>query len=236
MNLDKYDKIVELAKRRGFIWPAAELYGGVRGFIDFGPLGAALKRNIEEKWRRWFILRHQDFIVEIETPVVMPARVFEASGHLEHFTDFIVECTKCHRKFRADHLIVEQTEIRDVEFLSIEELNSIIKEKNVKCPECSGKLGLVQTFNLLFKTTIGPYSESIGYARPEAAQGMFLAFKRVYEVMRNKLPLGIAQLGRVLRNEISPRQGPIRLREFTIMELELFFDPEDPKCPLFDDF
>mgnify|MGYP000389058723 CR=1 FL=1 len=234
--MDKYDKIVELAKRRGFIWPAAELYGGVRGFIDFGPLGAALKRNIEEKWRRWFILRHQDFIVEIETPVVMPARVFEASGHLEHFTDFIVECTKCHRKFRADHLIVEQTEIRDVESLSIEELNSIIKEKNVKCPECSGELGLVQTFNLLFKTTIGPYSESIGYARPEAAQGMFLAFKRVYEVMRNKLPLGIAQLGRVLRNEISPRQGPIRLREFTIMELELFFDPEDPKCPLFDDF
>lgn len=234
--MDKYDKIVELARRRGFIWPAAELYGGVRGFIDFGPLGASLKRNIENKWRKWFILRHQDFIVEIETPVVMPARVFEASGHLEHFTDYIVECNSCRRKFRADHLIVEQTEIKDVESLSLDELNRIIRERNVRCPECNGELGSVKTFNLLFKTTIGPYSDSVGYARPEAAQGMFLAFKRVYEVMRNKLPLGIAQLGRVLRNEISPRQGPIRLREFTIMELELFFDPEDPSCPLFDEF
>ncbi len=234
--MDKYEKIMELARRRGFLWPSAELYGGVKGFIDFGPLGAVLKHNIEEKWRRWFIYRHQDFIVEIETPVVMPARVFEASGHVEHFTDYIVECTSCHRKFRADHLIEEQADVKNIEGLSAKELTSIIREKGVKCPECGGVLSDVKTFNLLFKTTIGPYSENLGYARPEAAQGMFLAFKRVYEVMRNKLPLGIAQLGRVLRNEISPRQGPIRLREFTIMELELFFDPQDPSCPLFNEF
>ncbi|MCS7385590.1 MAG: glycine--tRNA ligase [archaeon GB-1867-005] len=234
--MDKYDKIMELARRRGFLWPASELYGGVRGFMDFGPLGALLKRNIEEKWRRWFVLRHQDFIVEIETPIVMPSKVFEASGHLEHFTDYIVECTVCHRMFRADHLIEEQAGIKGVEALSADELTSIIIEKGVVCPECGGKLGEVKAFNLLFKTTIGPYSENVGYARPEAAQGMFLAFKRVYEVMRNKLPLGIAQVGKVLRNEISPRQGPIRLREFTIMELELFFDPKEPKCPLFGDY
>ncbi len=234
--MDKYEKVMELARRRGFLWPSAELYGGVKGFIDFGPLGVVLKHNIEEKWRNWFIYRHQDFIVEIETPVVMPAKVFEASGHVEHFTDYIVECTNCHRKFRADHLIEEQAGIKNIERLSATELTSIISEKNVKCPECSGKLSEVKTFNLLFKTIIGPYSENLGYARPEAAQGMFLAFKRVYEVMRNKLPIGIAQLGKVLRNEISPRQGPIRLREFTIMELELFFDPQKPNCPLLKEY
>ncbi|RLE54574.1 MAG: glycine--tRNA ligase, partial [Candidatus Methanomethylicota archaeon] len=136
--MDKYEKIMELAKRRGFIWPASELYGGVRGFIDFGPLGATLKRNIEEKWRKWFILRHQDFIVEIETPVIMPSRVFEASGHLEHFTDYIVECTECHRMFRADHLIEEQAGISGVEGLSADDLTSLIVKKGVKCPECGG--------------------------------------------------------------------------------------------------
>jgi len=231
---DKYERIMELAKRRGFIWPFAEIYGGVRGFIDFGPLGTVLKHNIEEKWRRFFIHRHSDFIVEIETPIIMPAKVFEASGHLKHFTDYIVECTSCHRKFRADHLVASSTDIVEVESLSIEDLNRIIKDREVRCPECGGILDEVKTFNLLFKTTIGPYSENVGYARPEAAQGMFLAFKRVYESMRSKLPLGIAQIGRVMRNEISPRQGPIRLREFTIMEIELFFDPEQSSCPLFD--
>ncbi|MCD6509969.1 MAG: glycine--tRNA ligase [Thermoprotei archaeon] len=233
--MDKYEKIVELARRRGFFWPSSEIYGGVRGFIDFGPLGALLKRNIEEKWRRTFIYEYQDFIVEIETPVIMPEPVFKASGHIEHFTDMIVECLKCHRMFRADHLVEEATGLKNLERLKVDELNKIIEEREVRCPECGGRLSEIRTFNLLFRTTIGPYEGNVGYARPEAAQGMFTSFKRVFEATRRRLPLGIAQIGRVMRNEISPRQGPIRLREFTIMELELFFDPQSPHCPVLDD-
>ncbi|HIQ24227.1 MAG TPA: glycine--tRNA ligase [Pyrodictium delaneyi] len=224
---DRYEKVMELAKRRGFFWPSYEIYGGVAGFYDLGPLGARLKDKIIALWRDYFIRRHSHIVVEIETPVIAPARVFEASGHLEHFTDPIVECLRCHRKFRADHLIEEKTGIR-AEGLSLEEMTRILREHGISCPVCGGPLGEVKTFNLLFKTTIGPYSENVGYLRPETAQGMFVAFKRVYEVARQKLPLGIAQIGRVARNEISPRQGMVRLREFTIAEMEFFFDPEDP--------
>ncbi|RLE58024.1 MAG: glycine--tRNA ligase [Thermoprotei archaeon] len=232
---DKYEKLCELGRRRGFFWSSSEIYGGVSGFIDYGPLGTLLKKNIEEKWREWFVKRHQDFIVEIETPVVMPAIVFEASGHVEHFTDYIVECSRCGRKYRADHLIEDLTGLTGLEGKTADELTEIIRKYGIKCPECGGEFGPVKKFNLLFKTTIGPYSDNIGYARPEAAQGMFVNFHRIYEMMDRRLPLGIAQIGKVLRNEISPRQGPIRLREFTIMELELFFDPQNPSCPLIDE-
>jgi len=230
---DRYEKIVELAKRRGFFWPSYEVYGGVAGLYDLGPLGTLLKNRIVEKWREWFIKKHQEFVVEIETPVITPHKVLEASGHVDHFTDPIVECTKCGRKFRADQLVEERLNIR-VEGLGVEELSKVIRESNLTCPVCGGALSDVKLFNLLFTTTIGPYSQDIGYLRPETAQGIFTAFKRVYEVVRERLPLGIAQIGRVARNEISPRQGMIRLREFTIMEVEFFFDPEELSCPLID--
>ncbi|HID41441.1 MAG TPA: glycine--tRNA ligase, partial [Pyrodictium sp.] len=224
---DRYEQVMELAKRRGFFWPSYEIYGGVAGFYDLGPLGARLKDKIIALWRHYFIRSHSHIVVEIETPVIAPARVFEASGHLEHFTDPIVECLSCQRKFRADHLIEERLDIK-AEGLSLEEMTQIIHEHDIRCPVCGGPLDEVRSFNLLFKTTIGPYSENVGYLRPETAQGMFVAFKRVHEVTRQRLPLGIAQIGRVARNEISPRQGMIRLREFTIAEIEFFFDPEDP--------
>lgn len=194
-----------------------------------------MKNKIVEKWRDIFVRRHQDFIVEIETPIVMPEKVFIASGHVEHFTDYIVECKNCHRKYRADHLLEETLGLERLEMLNEKELTELIVKHNVKCPECGGELGEVCKFNLLFKTTIGPYKENVGYARPETAQGMFVSFMRVYEIMRRRMPIGIAQVGRVLRNEIAPRQGPIRLREFTIMELELFYDPKNPKCDLLDE-
>lgn len=232
---DKFEKIVDLALRRGFFWPSYEIYGGVGGFYDLGPLGTILKRNIEEKWREWFILKHQDMVVEIETPIIAPAKVFEASGHVEHFIDPIVSCLKCGRVYRADKLIEEKVGT-SVEGLKPEDLDKIIVENKINCPACDGPLSKVKVFNLLFKTTIGPYSESVGYLRPETAQGMFTAFKRVYESMRNRIPLGIAQIGKVARNEISPRQGMIRLREFTIMEVEFFFDPEAPHCPLLEKY
>ncbi len=227
MPEDLYDRIMEIAVRRGFFWQSYEIYGGVAGFYDLGPLGARVKEKIVQLWKRFFIQQHQELVVEIETPIIAPARVFEASGHLEHFTDPIVECLKCGRKFRADHLVEEVAGIK-AEGLTPEELTRIIREKGIRCPVCGGPLSEVKTFNLLFKTTIGPYSENVGYLRPEAAQGMFVAFKRVHEAMRKRMPIGIAQVGRVARNEISPRQGMMRLREFTIAEVEFFFDPEDP--------
>lgn len=231
---DLYDKLVELAKRRGFFWPSYEIYGGVSGFYDLGPLGVAVKNKILEKWRKFFILDHADHVVEIESPVIGPAKVYEASGHVEHFTDPIVECMKCGRKFRADHLIEERLGI-NAEGVSPEEMTRIIREKGLACPVCGGPLGEVRLFNLLFKTQIGPYEGDVGYIRPELAQGMFVAFKRVFESMRGRIPLGIAQIGKVGRNEISPRQGMIRLREFTIAEMEYFIDPADPEgsCPFF---
>ncbi|RLG78288.1 MAG: glycine--tRNA ligase [Thermoprotei archaeon] len=234
-ELDKYEKIVELAKRRGFFWPSFEIYGGVAGFYDLGPLGTLLKNNIVQLWREYFVIRHMDMVVEIETPVITPKVVFEASGHLQHFTDPIVECLSCKRKYRADQLIEEALKIK-VEGKSVEELTKLIRDNNIKCPICGGDLGDVRVFNLLFQTFIGPYTQNTAFLRPEAAQGMFTSFKRVHTVMREKLPLGIAQVGRVARNEISPRQGMVRLREFTIMEVEFFFDPEDPGEPPFSRF
>ncbi|MCX8196054.1 MAG: glycine--tRNA ligase [Acidilobaceae archaeon] len=233
---DLYEKISDLAKRRGFFWPSYEIYGGVSGFYDLGPYGVLLKHRIVDKWRELFVRSHQEYVVEIESPIIAPSVVFEASGHVEHFTDPIVACKQSGKKYRADHLIEELLGI-SAEGMSLEEMNKLLKEKWVRCPADGGELGEVTAFNLLFKTQIGPYEGDVGYLRPELAQGMFVAFKRVLEAMRNRLPLGIAQVGRVGRNEISPRQAMIRLREFTIMEMEYFIDPEDKEgsCPFFEE-
>ncbi|WP_236751304.1 glycine--tRNA ligase [Acidianus sp. HS-5] len=220
------EKVIELAKRRGIFWPSYEIYGGVGGLYDIGPVGTRIKNKIVQLWRKTFVEDNSEFVVEIETPMITPKKVFEASGHLENFTDPIVECNKCHRVFRADHLVEEVLKI-NAEGLKAEELTNLIREKDIKCPVCGGDLGDVRYFNLLFSTNIGPYTGGTGFLRPETAQGMFTSFKRVYETTRERLPLGIAQVGRVARNEISPRQGLIRMREFTIMEIEFFMDPED---------
>jgi glycyl-tRNA synthetase len=229
---DKFEIISEMAKRRGFFWPSCEIYGGVSGFLTFGPLGSVLKRKIEDKFRDFFV--RPLGLLEIESSVIMPEKVFEASGHLDHFIEPMVECTKCKKKFRADHALQEIAGMSDTETekLSLQELMNEIKKRNVQCPECGGDLGEPRQFMTMFSTTIGPYSEAVGYGRPEAAQGIFVEFKRLYEYARGKLPFGVLQVGHALRNEISPRQGPIRLREFTIMDLEFFFDPEEPSCPL----
>ena len=232
---EKVEKIMELAKRRGFFWPSYEIYGGVSGFVTFGPLGAALKRRIEDKFRE-FYLRPLG-ILEIESSVILPSKVFEASGHVEHFKEPMVECTQCKRRFRADHLLQEQAKMSDTETekLSLAELKSEIDKRNVRCAECSGALGEPKYFMTMFTTTIGPYSDAVGYGRPEAAQSIFVEFKRLLELARERLPFGVVQIGHALRNEISPRQGPIRLREFTIMDVEFFFDPNEPSCTVLKD-
>ncbi len=227
---DRHRLLSELARRRGFFWGSFEIYGGASGFIDLGPLGTGLKREIEDMWREFFLRRHG--FVEISTPIITPERVLEASGHVKNFKDPMTECTNCHRRFRADQLIKESTGT-ETEGLDLDKLSDLLKQ--VKCPECGGILGAPQYFVTMFKTNIGPYGEDPAYTRPEAAQGIFVDFHRVLEVMREKFPLGIAQVGTVLRNEISPRQGPIRLREFTIMDFEIFFDPERPECPYLDE-
>jgi len=225
---DKYELVSELARRRGFFWPALEIYGGVSGFICYGPLGVILKERIVKKFREIFIKPLGS--LEIDSPIIMPEKVFQASGHIEHFKEPMVECLRCGRKFRADHLL-EDVGVPDAEKLGLEEIMTELEARDVRCPECGGELGRPSYFTTMFTTTIGPYSDAVGYGRPEAAQGIFVEFKRLYEQARKKLPFGVVQIGRALRNEISPRQGPIRLREFTIIDYEFFFDPEEPSCP-----
>lgn len=230
-GIDKYELLSDLAKRRGFFWPSFEIYGGVSGYLDLGPLGTKMRRRIEDRWLQLFVNQHG--FAAITTPVITPERVFIASGHVENFKDLMVTCAQCKRHFKADHAIMEampgRTDIA-TEAMSASEIDAFIKGNKIRCPECGGALSPSEYFSTMFKTNIGPYGDVVGYGRPEAAQGMFVDFKRVYEASRERLPLGIAQVGTVMRNEISPRQGPIRLREFTIMELELFYDPEEPSC------
>ncbi len=232
---DKFTLVNELARRRGFFWQSYEIYGGASGFATYGYLGARLKQNIERKLRELFVYKLG--IMEIESPVVAPEKVFEASGHIEHFKEPMVECQKCKKRFRADHLLrdIAKMSDADAEKLSLTELKETIKKQKIRCPECAGTFGEPKLFLTMFKTTIGPYSDAVGYGRPEAAQGIFVEFKRLYEMAREKLPFGAMQIGRALRNEISPRQGLIRLREFTIGDLEFFFDPEEPNCYLLKD-
>jgi glycyl-tRNA synthetase len=223
------EPLMALAKRRGFIYPSYDIYGGVAGFYDYGPLGAPLKHNIENCWREIFVLGEGFF--EIETPAIGIEAVFEASGHLKEFSDLLVECRKCGEAFRADHLITHL--VPNADALTPEELDKVIKENKVRCPECKGELTEARPFNLMFKTNIGPGSKRAGYLRPETAQAMFTNFNFLYRHNRERLPFGAVQIGRGYRNEISPRQGIIRIRELNMAEAEIFFHPEHKVHPLF---
>lgn len=202
MNKNKsqtIEDIVSLAKRRGFIYRGSEIYGGLAGTWDYGPLGVALKNNIKKLWWNMFVDTRDD-IYGIDTAILMNAKVWQASGHTEGFSDPLVECKKCKKRFRADHL------------------------KTDECPECGGELSSVRQFNLMFKTHVGALEDetSVSYLRPEPAQGMFVNFKNIIDSFHPKLPFGIAQIGKSFRNEIAPRNYIFRAREFEIMELEYF--------------
>lgn len=223
--------LMSLCKRRGFIWPSFEIYGGVAGMYDYGPLGCSLRNNIVDVWRA--IYKGREGFIEIDSETVNPREVFKASGHVDEFSDYITYCTKCQAPFRADHLVKEFFENADV--LGPKELEQAFVDHGVKCPECGGELGPVDEFNLMFKTNIGPGSNRIGYMRPETAQGIFVNYQNLYRYNREKMPMGVIQTGRGYRNEIAPRQGMIRMREFNMMEVELFVDPEDKDWPRFKD-
>jgi len=215
---------MELAKRRGFIWPTSECYGAVAGFIDYGPLGAMMKRRVENIWRDFYVI--QEGYYEIECPTIAQEAVFIASGHVKGFSDKMCQCPHCREYLRADH-VADGGNIPNASIMKNEELAAAITP--CKCPACEEVLGNVEVFNfnLMFSTTIGPGSQRTGYLRPETAQGMFVDFSRLLRFYRDKLPFGAVQIGKSYRNEISPRQGMIRLREFTQAEAEIFVHPNE---------
>jgi len=215
--------LMSVCKRRGFIWPSFEMYGGVAGMYDYGPLGCALKNNIVEMWRS--IYKGREGFVEIDSETVNPREVFKASGHLDNFADLITYCQKCQAPYRADHMVKDFYDNPDV--LTPKQLEEAFVEHKIRCPACGGELGPVEEFNLMFRTNIGPGNARVGYMRPETAQGIFVNYSNLYRYNREKLPMGVIQTGRSYRNEIAPRQGMIRMREFNQMEVELFVDPED---------
>ncbi|ELY35842.1 glycine--tRNA ligase [Natronorubrum tibetense] len=226
------EQLVELAKRRGYFFQSSGAYGGVGGFYTFGPQGASLKGNVEDAWRDRFAVAEGN--MEIDAPTIMPEPVFEASGHLDGFDDMLIECPECETSSRADHLVEDNTEYEDAESLPIPEVEEIIAEYELACPECGAGLAdvAVENFNLMFATNIGPGDSDPGYLRPETAQGIFVEFPRLKEYARNQLPFGVTQIGRAYRNEISPRRSIIRTREFTQAELEYFVDPEEDEPDL----
>jgi len=215
---------MDLAKRRGFIWPTSECYGAVAGFIDYGPLGAMMKRRVENVWRDFYVI--QEGYYEIECPTIAQEAVFIASGHVKGFSDKMCQCPHCREFLRADH-VAEAGNIPNSSIMKNEDLASAITA--CKCPVCDEVLGTVEVFNfnLMFSTTIGPGSQRTGYLRPETAQGMFVDFSRLLRFYHDKLPFGAVQIGKSYRNEISPRQGMIRLREFTQAEAEIFVHPNE---------
>ncbi|WOF16482.1 glycine--tRNA ligase [Methanoplanus sp. FWC-SCC4] len=227
---DIYDKVIELARRRGFVWPSSECYGSVAGFIDYGPLGAMMKRKIENVWRDFYVVREGYF--EIECPTVGEESIYIASGHVKGFADKMIQCPHCNEYQRADH-IAEAHGISNAETKTLEELTEILKD--LPCPACGENFNgsEVYYFNLMFQTNIGPGSQRTGYMRPETAQGIFTDFNRLLRFYRDKLPFGAVQIGKSYRNEISPRQGMIRLREFTQAEAEIFIHPEKKDHPNF---
>jgi glycyl-tRNA synthetase len=221
---DVFENVMELAKRRGFIWPTSECYGAVAGFIDYGPLGAMMKRRIENIWREFYVIREGYY--EIECPTIAQEAVFIASGHVAGFADKMCQCPHCKEYLRADH-VAEGGGIKNASTMKNEDLASSLA--GCACLACGEELGPVEVFgfNLMFKTSIGPGSQRTGYLRPETAQGMFVDFARLLRFYRDKLPFGAVQIGKSYRNEISPRQGMIRLREFTQAEAEIFVHPAE---------
>src|SRR5256885_618305 len=204
---DLMDRIVNLTKRRGLVFPSSEIYGGFRSTWDYGPLGVFLKRNVKDAWWRSMVQLRDD-VVGLDSAILMAPKVWETSGHVATFTDPLVDCRSCHERFRADQL-----------------------PESGACPNCGakGQLTEARQFNLMFKTHVGPVEDdaSVAYLRPETAQGIFVNFKNVQTTARKKPPFGIAQIGKSFRNEITPGNFIFRTREFEQMEMEFFVPPED---------
>ncbi len=228
------ESLIALCKRRGFIFQGSEIYGGLAGTYDYGPLGSLLKKNIENSWLHFFVTSRENMYL-IDTPILMHPKVWEASGHTSEFIDPLVDDLKTKKRYRADHLLKEAGV--DADELTVSEMDYKIKELKLKSPE-GNPLSDVRTFNLMLETKMGAVAETATstYLRPEEAQSMFVNFKNVLDSISPKIPFGIAQLGKAFRNEITPRDFIYRLREFEIMEFEYFIHPKTAWEPLFDQF
>ena len=221
MPADRIDTVVSLCKRRGFVYPSGEIYGGTRSAWDYGPLGVELKDNIKRQWWKYMV-QGRDDVVGVDTSVILPREVWVASGHVDAFVDPLIECTACHRRFRADQLAEEYAE-RTGKAVREDDLS------DVPCPNCGnrGQYTEPKLFNGLLKTHLGPVEsdESLYYLRPETAQGIFINFLNVLTTARRKPPFGIGNIGKSFRNEITPGNFIFRTREFEQMEMEFFVEP-----------
>jgi len=229
-NKDLMDKIVSLCKRRGFVFPGSEIYGGLANSWDYGPLGVELKNNIRDFWWKHFVQQRED-MVGLDAAIIMNPKVWVASGHVGGFNDVMIDCKKCKVRHRADHLIENAFPDMQGDGKSPEELTAIILEKKIACPYCGavGTFTDARKFNLLFQTSIGSIEgdKSTVYLRGEIAQAMFVNFKNVQDTMRKRLPYGIASIGKAFRNEITPGNFIFRTLEFDLMEFEYFIREED---------
>jgi len=226
------EEMAIFCKSKGLIYTNSEIYGGMKGFFDYGPLGSEMKKNLKDAWWK-FHVRDREDIVGIDGSIITHPKVWEASGHVASFQDLMLECTKCDEKIRADTFIEDKLDIA-ADGMKAKEINKIVADNKLVCEKCKGAFKEVEEFNLMFTTQVGPKAdkESTAYLRPETAQLMFTNFKLVLESARMKLPFGIAQMGRAFRNEISPRNFIFRCREFEQMEIEYFIHPDDTnKCP-----
>lgn len=222
------EKLTSLAKRRGFIYQGSEIYGGLAGTWDYGPLGTALKRKITNMWWKKFV-DDRDDMYGIDAAILMNQKVWQASGHVGGFNDPLVEDVKTKKRYRADHLL-EDNGVENVAAMSLEQMDTAIKERGIKSPD-GNELGEVRQFNMMFKTHVGATEDeaSVTYLRPETAQGMFVNFKNVVDSFYPDLPFGTAQIGKAFRNEISPRDFIFRVRELEQMEIEYFVHPDEWK-------
>lgn len=222
------DKLVSLSKRRGFVFPGSEMYGGLANTWDYGPLGVEIRNNIKSKWWNTFVHQRSD-IVGMDGSILLNPRVWEVSGHVDEFNDPLVDCRQCRSRYRADQLIEDNVGFNP-EGRPFEELDAIIAEHNIACPNCGNRdWTQVRSFNLMFHTTIGPVDETgrTVYLRPETAQSIFMQYKNIMQSSRQKIPFGIAQIGKAFRNEVTPGNFIFRVLEIEMMEIEYFIEEED---------
>ncbi len=223
----RMEDLVSLCKRRGFIFQSSEIYGGLGAVYDFGPLGVLLKNNIQNEWWKSMTQTRGD-IVGLDSAILMHPKTWEASGHIASFSDPLVDCKVCQHRHRADHLL-ENKGIPADDKMTLKEINSLLSDNKVTCPDCDGELTQARDFNLMLKTHLGPIEndDSAIYLRPETAQGIYVNFKNVQQSMRKRLPFGIAQIGKSFRNEITTKQFIFRTREFSQMEMQFFVHPDE---------
>ncbi len=222
MNIDD---LLGYARRTGMFWSTADIYGGAAGLYDYGHMGAMLKRNFESLWLSYFVERNPNYYL-IDASTLLPEKPLIASGHAERFNDVLIGCKKCKSYYRADMMLSEAgIEIR--EGATSAEIDEVVSNRGIKCPKCGGEFAPSKPFNMMIDVSLGPDKSDRGYLRPETAQSTFLNFYREFNTLRQKLPLGLALIGRAYRNEISPRQGLYRLRELIQAELQIFFDEQN---------